>query len=686
MSPPTDSSTGTARRRVRRLISAGASLALTLAVGLTSAGLSTSTASADSAVSPKNGSFTVTGAGFGHGWGMSQYGAYGAATKGLTWQQILAFYYPGTTRSQLKAGATIKVWITADNDSNLTVLPATGLKVTDSAGKALSLPTGSAYMRWRVTRSGSGFALASRNGDGAWKAYSHSLGTGTWRISSTAKIVKVILPSGAVREYRGTASLIKYGTSARTVNNATMEDYVKGVVPAEMPTSWSPHAIRTQAVAARTYAARLQAVAPTSRGYDLCDTTACQVYGGKGAETANGNSAQVATSGTILRYGSAIALTQFSSSNGGHSATGDFPYLQANPDPYDGVIKSQVWTRTFTASKIRSAYPSVGTLRSIQIATRDGHGRWGGRVKSMKLIGSARTVTITGDAFRIKFGLRSSLFTFGGAGATPPSTPPPAPPAGTNKPGTKYATFPRSYHSGSVSDLLIINSSGQTVRYPVSKSIMGSGTAIGSGFKPYSHVVNVGDWNGDGFQDVVGRSDSGAFFLHRGTSSGKLTTRVSMGFSGDARAVTSPGDLSGDGKPDLLVLSNAGNLWLSTGNGKTGRSARIKINSGWGSADWLRGVGDFNRDGWPDVVTKQGTSLYLHPGKKNGFGTKIKFSGSWTGISSIASAGDVTGDGRSDLVARTSSGSLVLYGGNGKTTLTKIKTLKTGFGGTRFAT
>ncbi|HET9779077.1 MAG TPA: hypothetical protein VFP81_07320, partial [Propionibacteriaceae bacterium] len=112
---------------IRRLLG----VAVALAVIGTSAVLSTIPARADFAVSA---SFTIRGAGWGHGWGMSQYGAYGAARKGLTWKQILAFYYPGTRLSSMPAGAKIKVWITADNDSSLRVLPATGLTVRDTAG------------------------------------------------------------------------------------------------------------------------------------------------------------------------------------------------------------------------------------------------------------------------------------------------------------------------------------------------------------------------------------------------------------------------------------------------------------------------------------------------------------------------------------------------------------------------
>jgi hypothetical protein len=120
---------------IRRLLG----VAVALVVICTYAALTTIPARADSAVSA---GFTIRGAGWGHGWGMSQYGAYGAARKGLTWRQILAFYYPGTRLSTMSAGTKIKVGISADNDNSLRVLPATGLTVRDTAGHRYTVPTG----------------------------------------------------------------------------------------------------------------------------------------------------------------------------------------------------------------------------------------------------------------------------------------------------------------------------------------------------------------------------------------------------------------------------------------------------------------------------------------------------------------------------------------------------------------
>ena len=150
-------------------------------------------------------------------------------------------------------------------------------------------------------------------------------------------------------------------------------------------------------------------------GYDICDTTACQVYGGMGRETSNGNAAVRATAGTIVTYRGKVALTQFASSNGGYSARGDYPYLAAHRDPYDGVIKSQAWTRVISATSISRAWPSVGTVKQLQITSRDGAGAWGGRVKTIKIIGTSRTATVSGTTFQHMFGMRSSLYMVAGS-------------------------------------------------------------------------------------------------------------------------------------------------------------------------------------------------------------------------------------------------------------------------------
>ncbi|WP_375426488.1 SpoIID/LytB domain-containing protein [uncultured Friedmanniella sp.] len=391
------------RSRQGRLV--GGLLALGL---LTAPVLAAPTASADSAVKPDGGSFSVSGAGFGHGHGMSQYGAYGAAKKGLSWKKILAFYYPGTQRATLPAGQRIHVWLTADDDDSLRVRPAAGLKVSDRDGHSLTLPAGGSYTSWRISRSGSGYRLAYRNASGTWKTRTTDLTASTWTFSTPAKAVQVVLPGGT-KSYRGSVKLVKRGSGGRTVNTVTLEDYARSVVPSEMPTSWLANAVNAQAVAARSYAVYLRDVYHYT-GYDICDTTACQVYGGMARENSGGDAAVKATAGVVLTYQDQPALTQFAASDGGATAKSNLPYLTAHPDPYDGVITSQAWHKTITAKSVAHAWPSVGTVKKLQVTKRDGSGRYGGRVTSIKIIGSKKSVTVSGGTFQSRFGMRSSLF------------------------------------------------------------------------------------------------------------------------------------------------------------------------------------------------------------------------------------------------------------------------------------
>lgn len=275
-------------------------------------------------------------------------------------------------------------------------------------------------------------------------------------VRNRSKLINVVLPNGSVLSYRGSVALIKGGFGGRTINAVLLADYVKGVVPAEMPTSWAADVVRAQAVAARSYAVRQRDFGNYS-GFDLCDTTVCQVYGGVRRETSAGNAAAKATAGKIVTYRGQVALTQFASSNGGYSAKGDYPYLAAHRGPYDGLIKSQAWTRTITASSISRAWPSVGTVKQLQITSRDGAGAWGGRVKTIKIIGSSRTATVSGTTFQHMFGMRSSLYMIAGSRASSPKL---APTAVVYKRSVAYATFPRRYQSGSGVDLLLVGPTG----------------------------------------------------------------------------------------------------------------------------------------------------------------------------------------------------------------------------------
>ena len=231
----------------------------------------------------------------------------------------------------------------------------------------------------------------------------------------------------------------------------------------------------------------------------------------------------------------------------------------------------------------------------------------------------------------------------------------------------------------------MINRDGILRRYPISNAALGTAVTIGSGYRAYSHVVNAGDWNRDGYQDIIVRTeDGGRHLLMRGTTLGNLATGVDMGFAASIRTMTSIGDANGDGVPDLAVISRAGNLWLLYGDGNTGlKSVRI-VARGWNDHIWLRGVGDWNRDGRPDLVSRINDTLFLHLGTAAGFGRSTSLGTGWSSIASITSVGDFDGDGRGDIVARTKTGTLLLYRGNSTGGLETPQALPGSFIGTRF--
>ncbi len=220
-------------------------------------------------------------------------------------------------------------------------------------------------------------------------------------------------PSGD-RAYRGLlrTAITTSGTRV-TVNDVTLENYLRGVVPLEMPALWSAAAVQAQAVAARTYAAYERAH-PRSSAYQLCDTASCQVYGGYDAEHPAADRAIAVTRAKILTSGGEPAFTQFASSSGGWTSAGSVPYLAAREDPYDDWSGNPVhdWSTRLDDTTLERAWPKIGDLTRMAVTSRDGNGAWGGRVRSITLVGTKGRVVVSGDSFRSALGLRSTWLTF----------------------------------------------------------------------------------------------------------------------------------------------------------------------------------------------------------------------------------------------------------------------------------
>jgi stage II sporulation protein D len=402
----------------RRTLVAGVALA-TVSAGLLTVG-ATSPSSAAVSVNqvypvPGGGTYTVRGHGYGHGNGMSQHGAQGAALRGLNAQQILDFYYPGTDKTIVKA-KLIRVLVSADTTDPVEVLPRDGLRVRDLGAKtSYELPTGVQATRWRLRADASNRNVLEfyRSGWRSWRPGGQPALQGVGEFFSTQGSVTLVTPSGKVT-YRGALRAAPPTPTSRardTVNVVSLDNYVKGVIPAEMPPLWNKYAVRAQAVAARTYAVH-DRNANFSRYYQICDTTACQVYRGTTLEHPASNRAASFTAGQIRTYQGEPAFTQFSASSGGRTSAGSRPYLVSKDDPYDDWSGNgnHDWTVKLSAKRIRDAYPAIGRLLRVRVTRREGGGEWQGRVETIVLEGTRAKRTLTGSTFRYRFGLKSTWF------------------------------------------------------------------------------------------------------------------------------------------------------------------------------------------------------------------------------------------------------------------------------------
>ena len=388
---------------------------LSVPLAVTTKAASSGTSARDTLTVPSSRSISLEGRGYGHGIGMSQNGAQGAAVGGWTWQKILSHYYPGTTLST--TSAQVRVQISAATSSAVNVLHASGLRVRRvNGGHLTTLPgtvSGRAVDAWRIDLATDRTqSVLKYRSAGTWRTYG-SAWTGAAQFEGPSTL-RLILPNGTTRTYRGAMRSLPPSdgaTTRLTVNVLSLDDYVRGVLPREMPAGWDADALRAGAVAARTYAAHQ--LKPSAR-FDLCDTTACQVYGGLSAEQGSTNTAVTTTARQILTYGGKPAFTQYSASSGGYTNQGSQPYLKPVSDGWDSWSgnPNRAWTATVSAATLERARPSIGTLRQLKVVKRSGLGPDGGRVVSLQLVGSKSTATLTGPQARSAMGLKSDWFGF----------------------------------------------------------------------------------------------------------------------------------------------------------------------------------------------------------------------------------------------------------------------------------
>lgn len=363
---------------------------------------------------------TLYGRGFGHGVGMSQYGARGRALAGQAAGEILAHYYQGATILTGSPGTKVRVLV-------LPTIAASAAKPLRLVGHGATWTISGrgpfpAEAALRVTRTGRAtlaLTVTEANGTVLLKL---SMTTAELLVQPTSDAgrIEVVSKASTYDTYRGTIHIRGVAGGLIAVNELGMDDYLRGVLPLEMPSSWPAEALKAQAIAARSYA--LRRLHPTVGTYDLTDGSSSQLYRGSLAESAATDAAISATGGQVLVSGRTIVNAVYDSTGGGATensenawpsssgriVAGPVSYLRGSPDrdptgvSYDAAAPHATWqSAPYTMAQLSGFFATdsrtkVGTLTAMDLSKVG----VSGRLISVKLTGSGGTKTVSGEVFR----------------------------------------------------------------------------------------------------------------------------------------------------------------------------------------------------------------------------------------------------------------------------------------------
>jgi stage II sporulation protein D len=330
-------------------------------------------------------SWVVHGRGFGHGVGLSAYGAYGFALEGKSYRFILGHYYSGTTIGTLAGPRVVRVLLDISGED----VGFSG--ATSACGRALDPKLG-----YQADREGSTVRLRSAAG------------------KPLANCGRVLRAAGAGKVaidgtwYRGAFEAVPTESDAgalNVVNALALEQYAKGVMPNEVPASWPVEQLKAQSLAVRSFALTGKT---DGNGFDLFNDTRSQVYEGLESEEPQTNAAVAATRGQVVMYDGKVAQTLYSACSGGHTESvanvfgTAIPYLVGVPDPYDFHCPLHKWRLKFSGPEISAKLGGYldGKLKRIVVTKRG----VSPRIISAKLIGTGGVSTVSGEQLEVALG------------------------------------------------------------------------------------------------------------------------------------------------------------------------------------------------------------------------------------------------------------------------------------------
>jgi stage II sporulation protein D len=352
----------------------------------------------------------IEGRGFGHGIGLSQEGARGFAEHGYDYRRILAHYYVHTRVGRLSHGRHVRVLLHSGGRVAFS-------GVHDVGG-----------VRLRPRRTYTAVALPGR------RLEIRLRGRGVARGGSPLRVRGPRPLHVAGGTYRGVLELSAVRGGVQVVNALGLEDYVRGVVSAESPSSWPIEALKAQAVAARGYAVTTS----HGGGFDEYADTRSQVYRGVAAETPETDFAVLATRGQVVTYRGRAVTTYFFATSGGHTENveGSFvgadpkPWLKGVPDPYEGRAPLHTWRRgPFSHATLAAKLGDwvKGRFERVVVTQRGASPR----IVHADVVGTAGRTNVTGPELKSRLGLNDTWATFVDVATEPaPAGPPPVAIAG----------------------------------------------------------------------------------------------------------------------------------------------------------------------------------------------------------------------------------------------------------------